>query len=243
MSRPNVLLALLVLLAPAPLRAQTPAATPSAKTPEARTSQGDDSARASAGAPELDPEQIAELRSAVPPPLLWGRLRPEVGAFVVYELTAGKRKTEVRGAVVNRITRNGLGYFQVEFSFKAEPRTLVIAYVSDEPQPQLERLVLWMPPRAPVSVPLDLPLEAPGLRGERVRQAPAKAPAPFTGEARRVHWTIEEGTVEVTEADAVPLFGVARLRTPSETWVAKRAGTGATTELTAVPIMVPRIAQ
>jgi hypothetical protein len=212
-----------------PADAGTPA--PAAATPPASQS--------------IDPELLEEARSLLPPPLLYGHFRPQVGTFVEYEVTSPqKAKSRVRVAVVGRTERaTGEAMYQVEFHAPhAKPPTLVVLWVVGDARPMVERLAVSVAPHAPISIPVDLYLDLPELRGTPTGEAALELKGgTFAGKALRRGYKNEKGaTTEVVSTDKVPLFGVQTVRGPLGTWVAQKSGTGATPELTTVPVSVPR---
>ena len=91
-----------------------------ASPPPARTSTD-------AGPPTVDSSRLEEARTLVPLPLLYGKFRPEVGAFVEYDVTAKEGRARVRAAVVGRTERKDGPMFQIEFEYlDVKPRSLVV---------------------------------------------------------------------------------------------------------------------
>jgi hypothetical protein len=182
----------------------------------------------------------------LPPPLLYARFRPEVGAFVEYEVssTKTKPKTRVRAAMVGKAVRpTGEPMYQVEFNFTdVQPRTLIVVWVIGDERPFVERLAVAAENQTPISVPVDLYLDLADLRGTRTSDTEVELKAtPFAGKARQQGYKLApSGTSEVITSDKVPVFGVQRVRLGEDTWVALKAGTGASPELTTIPVNVPR---
>ena len=222
----------------APVLASAPAAAPPSATPRAAP------APVPADTP-VDASRVAEARALIPPPLLYGGFRPEVGTFVEYAVTSPKEKTLVRAAVVGRTERpDGDVLYQVEFDYHAsKPRALVVLWIIARERPFIDRLALSVPPYAPISVPVDLYADQPELRGTPVQEADAEVKkGPFAGKARKRTFRQASGaTAEVVTSAQVPLFGVETVRSEGSTWVAQQTGTGAKPELSTVPIAVPRM--
>jgi uncharacterized protein YndB with AHSA1/START domain len=198
-----------------------------------------------AGTPTVAPSRLEEARALVPPPLLYGKFRPEVGTFVEYDVTTKGSKVRVRAAVVGRTERKDGPMFQVEFEYlDVKPRSLVVLWLIGETHPMVDRLALAVEPSAPVSIPVDLPADAPELRGRPGPETEAVVKSgPFSGKAVRRTWRLEDGrAAEVVLSDKVPLFGVESVRGgDGSTWVARKMGTGARPELKSVPVAVPRL--
>lgn len=229
------LLALTLGLGPGPLSGQpADAGTPA-----------DAGAPAGATRRPVDPSRLQEARALVPPPLLYGKFHPVVGTFVEYDVTTPQARLRVRTAVVGRTERKEGPMFQVEFDYvDAKPRSLVVLWLIGESQPVVDRLALAVQPNAPISIPVDLPADAPELRGQPGPQKETQVKAgPFAGKAVRRTFQLESGaSAEVVLSDKVPLFGVESVRgADGSTWVARKTGTGARPELGSVPITIPRL--
>jgi hypothetical protein len=168
-----------------------------------------------------------------------------VGTFVEYEVTSKKTKARVRASVVGRTVRaTGEPMYQVEFNYPdTKPRTLVVAWIIGDERPFVERLAIAVDAQTPVSIPVDLYLDQPELRGSpsaEEREAPIKS-GPFAGPASQRSYQLDtQASAEVLTTDKVPLFGVHTVRGREDTWVARSTGTGATPELLSIPMMVPR---
>lgn len=194
---------------------------------------------------KVDPSRVEEARSLVPPPLLYGGFQPEVGTFVEYELTAKNQpRTHVRAAVVGKSFRQQTGepIYQVEFDyFELTPRTLVVLWLVGDERPMIDRLAVAVGKHAPISIPVDLYIDLPELRGKPHGEKEVELKAgPFAGKAQQRTYQREKQTTEVVLTPRVPLFGVETVREQA-TWVARKTGTGATPELNAVPMAVPRM--
>jgi hypothetical protein len=200
-----------------------------------------------AGTPTIAASRLEEARTLVPSPLLYGKFRPEVGTFVEYDVTTKEGKVRVRAAVVGRTERKDGPMFQVEFEYLAvKPRSLVVLWLLGDTHPLVDRLALSLEPHAPLSIPVDLPVDSPELRGRPgpETEAPVKS-GPFSGKAVRRTWRLEDGrAAEAVLSDKVPLFGVESVRgADGAIWVARKSGTGARPELKSVPIAIPRLPQ
>ncbi|WNG19470.1 hypothetical protein [Cystobacter fuscus] len=198
-----------------------------------------------AGTPTVEESRLEEARTLVPLPLLYGKFRPEVGTFVEYDVTTKEGKVRVRAAVVGRTERKDGPMFQVEFEYlDVKPRSLVVLWLIGDTHPMVDRLALALEPHAPISIPVDLPADAPELRGRPgpETEAPVKS-GPFAGKAVRRTWRLEDGrAAEAVLSDKVPLFGVESVRGgDGATWVARKTGTGARPELKSVPVAIPRL--
>lgn len=198
-----------------------------------------------APAETIDATRLEEARGMLPPPLLYASFRPEVGAFVEYEVSSKKKPgTLVRASVVGKAQRpTGEPIHQVEFHFMdVQPRTLVVLWLVGDERPFVERLAVAPENQTPISVPVDLYLDMADLRGMQTDDTEVELKGgPFAGKARQRRYKLApSGTSEVVTSDKVPLFGVQRVRLGDDTWVARKAGTGATPELTTVPVSVPR---
>jgi hypothetical protein len=209
-----------------------------ASPPPARTSTD-------AGPPTVDSSRLEEARTLVPLPLLYGKFRPEVGAFVEYDVTAKEGRARVRAAVVGRTERKDGPMFQIEFEYlDVKPRSLVVLWLIGEARPLVDRLALAVEPNAPISIPVDLPADAPELRGRPDPGTEVQVKSgPFSGKAVRRTYQLEDGrTAQVVLSDKVPLFGVESVRGgDGATWVARKTGTGARPELKSVPVAIPRL--
>jgi hypothetical protein len=211
---------------------------PAGPLPDAGTS-------ADAGTSTVAASRLEEARALVPSPLLYGKFRPEVGTFVEYDVTTKEGKVRVRAAVVGRTERKDGPMFQVEFEYLAvKPRSLVVLWLLGDTHPLVDRLALSLEPHAPISIPVDLPVDSPELRGRPgpETEAPVKS-GPFAGKAVRRTYRLEDGrAAEAVLSDKVPLFGVESVRgADGATWVARKSGTGARPELKSVPIVIPRL--
>ena len=202
---------------------------------------------ADAGTRLVEDSRLEQARALVPPPLLYGKLRPEVGTFVEYDVTTKGSKVRVRAAVVGRTERKDGPMFQVEFEYlDVKPRSLVVLWLIGETHPLVDRLALSLEPHAPISIPVDLPVDTPELRGRPGAETEAAVKSgPFSGKAVRRSYRLEDGrTAEVVLSDKVPLFGVESVRGgDGATWVARKSGTGARPELKSVPVAIPRLPQ
>ncbi|MFP2960679.1 hypothetical protein ACLEPN_23380 [Myxococcus sp. 1LA] len=192
----------------------------------------------------VDPSRIAEARALVPPPLLHARFQPVVGAWVEYEYRSGQARFPVRVAVVGETRReDGSPLYQVELDYQTTPRTLMAAWVVGGARPVVERLAVSVSPHPPISLPVDLYMDQPELRGTLTEEKPTDIRAgAFAGKARqRVYRQEDQRVVFVVLSTKVLVSGVESIRDDSATWVARKVGTGATPELSAVPIAIPRL--
>ena len=190
----------------------------------------------------VEPSRIEEARSTLPLPLLYGQPRLQEGVFVEYELTGPQGKARVRAASVGRAIRENVPVQQIEFEFLdlGQPAFVVLWLTESEPV-QLDRVAAWAPPHTPVSIPIDLPVGHPQLRGEQVKVEEVEVRGPFAGKARRVVYDLGDSkSVEVTLSDHVPLFGVLSVRRGEEQWTAVAFGDGAQRALNKVPLAMPR---
>lgn len=193
----------------------------------------------------VDASRLDEARALVPPPLLYGTFRPEVGTFVEYDVTAKEGRARVRVALVGRTERKDGPLFQVEFDYlDTKPHTLIVVWLSGDTRPLVDRLALAVEPNAPVSIPVDLYADTPELRGRPEPDTQTQVTsAPFAGKATRRTYRLEQGRgAQVVLSDKVPLFGVESVRGgDGSTWVARKAGTGARPALKSVPVTIPRL--
>ncbi|MFY1828926.1 hypothetical protein ACN47A_23605 [Myxococcus fulvus] len=219
--------------------------TPPPAPPPAAQAQPEDAGVAVAQAPaEVDVSRLAEARALVPAPLLYGQFQPVVGAWVDYELRGGKGSTRARVSLVGETTReDGVPLYQLEMDHEVSPRTLVVLWVRGKERPFVERLAVSVPPHPPVSIPVDLFVDQPELRGApRGEKDAVLREGVFAGKAREETFLREDGsTVGVVRTERVPLWGVVSVRDGETTWVARASGTGAKPSLDAVPIAVPRV--
>jgi hypothetical protein len=195
--------------------------------------------------PSIDATLLQEARSLIPPPLMYGQFRPEVGTFVEYEVTSKQGKALVRAAVVGRSVRpSGEPLYQVEFIYSnVKPRTMVVLWILGDERPMVDRLALAVDDQTPISMPVDLYLDLPELRGAQTREAQAQVKAgPFASKGMQRSYKATTGaTADVLTTDKVPLFGVETVRSGQDTWVARKTGTGVGPELNTVPLSVPRL--
>lgn len=192
----------------------------------------------------VDPARLKEARALVPAPLLYGQLRPVVGTWVDYELRARDGKSRVRISLVGETTReDGKVLYQLELDHETTPRTLVVLWVQGGARPFVERLAISVPPHAPLSIPVDLHVDQPELRGVPVAEKDlVLREGSFPGKAREQTFRREDGqVVGVVNTERVPLFGVESVRDVGTTWVARATGVGAKPSLETVPIAVPRV--
>ncbi|MET0402720.1 MAG: hypothetical protein ABW123_09965 [Cystobacter sp.] len=199
-----------------------------------------------AGTPLVDASRLEEARALVPLPLRYGRFRPEVGTYVEYDVTSKEGRVRVRAALVGRTVRkDGTTLFQLEFDYlETKPHSLVVLWLIGETSPLVDRLALSLEPHAPISIPVDLPVETPELRGRPGADVDVQVKTgPFAGKAVRRPYRLEDGRgAEVVLSDKVPLFGVESVRGgDGTTWVARKQGTGARPELKSVPVAIPRL--
>ncbi|WP_049872408.1 hypothetical protein [Myxococcus hansupus] len=192
------------------------------------------------------PSRIAEARALVPPPLLHARFQPVVGTWVEYEYRSKQARFPVRVAVVGTTQReDGQVLYQVELDYQTEPRTLMVAWVVGGARPIVERMAVSVPPTAPISLPVDLYMDQPELRGTLTEEKPTDIRAgKFAGKAaQRVYRQEDQRVVTVVMTPKVPVSGVESIRDDTATWVARASGTGAQPALSAVPIAIPRLPQ
>src|SRR5690606_709908 len=113
----------------------------------------------------VDPSRIPEARALVPPPLLYGRLQPALGAWVEYDCTAGKEAFRVRASMVGETQRDNAPLYQLELDYQTKPRTLIVVWVVGSARTWVDRLAVSVPPNAAISIPVDLYADQPELRG------------------------------------------------------------------------------
>jgi hypothetical protein len=196
------------------------------------------------GGSVVDPSRLAEARALVPPPLLYGEFQPVVGTWVEYEFSSKQGRFPVRAAVVGETIRreDGSPLYQVELDYGTKPRTLVVVWVIGGARPMVDRLAVSVPPNAPISIPVDLYVDQPELRGalSAEKETEVRGGA-FAGKGRQRTFKREQGgTVVAVSTAKVPVFGVESVRDAEATWVARKTGTGARPELGSVPITIPR---
>ena len=185
---------------------------------------------------------VRELRDALPAPLRFGELKPELGAWVEYQASGKAGSRKVRIAHVADVTLEGTSVHQLEVDFGPGAPLLVVWITVSVPR-SAQRMALAAPPAPPVSVPLDLPLSSPEVRGATVERREAGSLAsPFAGKSVRLEQRDGEAPLAtVIVSDQVPLLGVFSVRWAGESWVATGAGKGAQQAFRSVPILVPRV--
>ncbi|NTX51482.1 hypothetical protein [Myxococcus sp. CA039A] len=192
----------------------------------------------------VDPSRLKEARALVPAPLLYGQLRPVLGAWVDYALRSKETQSRVRISLVGETVReDGTPLYQLELDHETSPRTLVVLWVRGGARPFVDRLAISVPPHAPLSIPVDLHVDQPELRGvlEGERDTVLRE-GPFAGKAREQTFRREDGgLVGVVSTERVPLLGVESIRDAETTWVVRATGTGAKPALDSVPIAIPRV--
>jgi hypothetical protein len=190
----------------------------------------------------------AAAYDAIPLPVRFGTLSlGQLGQYVDYELRAkGAKTSRVRVAYVTDKVDQGSRLRQVEFDFAdLNPRVLVVLWLLLEPAPMVARMAIWVPPAAPLSVPVNARLDS--LEGRGVARQTGAAPVAsgsFAGPARQVVYTTSAGaTAQAVLSDRVPLLGVASVELGEQRWVALASGEGARSLLFAVPLKVPNLPQ
>jgi hypothetical protein len=241
-SLPHVALAVLLTGAPAAGSGDGPG-TGHRKTDDAAGSVSPTSqALGRPAGKEIAPSRLEEARSSLPLPLLYGTMSLKEGQYVDYEVKGPRGKTRVRAAAVGRALRDNVPVQQVEFEFfDLGRRALVVLWITESQPVLLDRVAAWAPPHTPVSVPIDLPVDDPQLRGVQASSEAVKVTGAFAGQARRVVFSLEsKERVEATLSEQVPLFGVLSVQRGDERWTAVASGTGAKRALTRVPLAMPR---
>jgi len=197
------------------------------------------------GGVPLDAARVGEARSTVPPLLRYGAFRPEPGRWVEYDVVQPGGDTHVERLSLVGATDTERGpLYQLELDVAIQPHVLVVMWVVGGPSPELDRLAVTLNAGDPVSVPVDLPLDHPALRGTPLGSAPGPAATgPFAGPTRVETW--EEptpvGKVVARTSPAVPLLGLHSLQHERTRWTVRATGKGATPGLRSVPLNIPRL--
>ena len=192
----------------------------------------------------LDPGAIPNVAF---PLATFGRFSPAKGQWVEYQMVAhGASKSQtIRVASIGKSVVRGETLEQVEVLASGEKEILTVFWVkraAGEPD-RLRRVALWVKPNAALAVPLDQAFSSDSDRGEPTGASVSRQLSIPLGKisTELSEFKAKKGTSRVWISDAVPVFSVAKLDLPGETWTAVRLGTGAETGLTVVPMTVPRV--
>ncbi|WP_342378576.1 hypothetical protein NVS55_04210 [Myxococcus stipitatus] len=219
---------------------QTPIAPPDA----ASVSEEDAGTLASDASVVVDPSRLQEARALIPAPLLYGDWRPVMGTWVDYEVISHEHLARVRISLVGETKRqDGTTLYQLELNNETVPPSLVVLWLRGGARPFVERLAVSMPPHAPLSIPVDLHIDQPELRGLLTKEQDMEVRhGLFAGKVRMRAYAREGKTpVVVMSTERVPLLGVKSVRDPETTWTVTATGTGAKPSLDMVPIAIPRV--
>lgn len=197
------------------------------------------------GGVTLDPSRAAEARAVVPPLLRYGTFSPETGRWVEFDVERPGGGKHVERLSVVGVTETARGpLYQVELDVRLQPHVEIYAWVLGGRAPELDRLAVTLNGGDAVSIPVDLPLAHPVLRGTPAGTSRGPgARTPFAGPTTQEAW--EEpppvGRVRARRCAAVPLVGLLTLEHQGTRWTARAAGTGATPSLRSVPLAIPRL--
>ncbi|QSQ11196.1 hypothetical protein [Myxococcus landrumensis] len=192
----------------------------------------------------VDPSRLQEARALIPAPLLYGEWRPVMGAWVDYEVISHEHLARVRISLVGETKRkDGTTLYQLELNNETVPPSLVVLWLRGGEHPFVERLAVSMPPHAPLSIPVDLHIDQPELRGFPTKEQDMEVrQGLFAGKVRMRAYARDGKTpVVVMSTERVPLLGVKSVRDPETTWTVTATGTGAKPSLDMVPIAIPRV--
>ncbi len=187
------------------------------------------------------------LDAPMSPLLVYGKFEPKLGTWVEYRWST-RHPTQTRTVRVAHVAKPGAGsdpVAQIEIEVDSEPPALTVLWLrlAAEGEARVVRLALWIRPHPAIAVPMDRPAMPPGSRGTMRNEAEDAVRA--GGRRIPAHRTVYDidggGTARVWRTPEVPLFGVARMELPAETWTYTRQGDGAVTGLTTVPMTVPRL--
>ena len=183
-----------------------------------------------------------EPRDLLPPPLLFGTLKTEVGRFVEFEVTSEGWRGKVRAALVAKTETDKGPVYQLEMHGQSGDVLLVCWLKPREVGFNVERIVLQNLGRTgPLPFPADLGTADPKLRGT---SAVTRKAVPFqlgkqTGTGREETFTVDGKKAVVVRSDDIPLFGVVSVDFNHTHWRATATGTGAVPELKSLPPHVP----
>ena len=187
----------------------------------------------------------AEARALVPPLLRYGTFTPEAGRWVEFDVEqpgVGKHVERLSVVGVTETQRGPL--YQVELDVRVQPHVELYLWVLGGRAPAVDRLAVTLNGGDAVSIPVELPLAEPSLRGAPAGTSNGPvAKAPFAGPTTVATWDEPPpvGRVTARRSAAVPLVGLAALEHQGTRWTARATGTGATPTLRSVPLSVPRL--
>jgi hypothetical protein len=192
----------------------------------------------------LDATRAAEARALVPPLLRYGRFSPEPGRWVEFDVEIPRAGRHVERLSVVGVTETARGpLYQVELDVRMQPHVEIFAWIVGGPSPEVDRVAVTLNGGDAVSVPVDLPLAHPLLRGTPAGTSPApEGRAPFAGPTTAEAWDepAPAGRVKARRSAAVPLVGLLMLEHEGTRWTARATGTGAAPSLRSVPLAIPR---
>ncbi|AGC42150.1 hypothetical protein MYSTI_00801 [Myxococcus stipitatus DSM 14675] len=192
----------------------------------------------------VDPSRLQEARALIPAPLLYGEWRPVVGTWVEYDVIQHEHLARLRVALVGESKRrDGTTLYQLEIEHDKGSGALVVLWLRGGARPFIERLAVTAPDYTPLSIPVDLHVDQPELRGTlREEKDLEVSHGLFPGKVHRRTFQRETNSpVVVTSTERAPLLGVTSIRDPEATWTLVATGTGAKPSLDKVPIAVPRV--
>lgn len=178
----------------------------------------------------------------LPPPLLFGTLKTEVGRFVEFEVTSGGWTGKVRAALVAKTETDKGPVYQLEVHGQSPDILLVYWLKPREVGFNVERIASRLfGETGPVPFPAGFVTADPKLRGT---SAVTRLTVPFrlgkqTGTGREETFTVDGKKAVVVLSDDIPLFGVVSVDFNHTLYRATATGTGAVPELKSLPPHVP----
>lgn len=192
----------------------------------------------------VDPSRLQEARALVPAPLLYGEWRPVLGTWVEYEVIQHEHLARLRVALVGESKRkDGTTLYQLEIEQEKGSGALAVLWLRGGARPFIERLAASAPDYAPLSIPVDLYIDQPELRGTLWEAKDIEVShSLFPGKVHKRTFHRETNSpVVVMTTERAPLLGVTSIRDPEAIWTLVATGTGAKPSLDKVPMAVPRV--